>query len=206
MNFNGAGGLMLLVVAGLWLWVFVPSWVRRSEQKETRRAEIRGLQAEIRANKKHRVSTSQVITKASRIDRLRRTRNLFAGVFTLAMFGIALSLFAQLSTEAKILSSSILLVFAASSAGLALKSAQTLGVLMLEMNKIKRPSTMPTPVAVAVESLSDLRGWVPVDLPSPKQSLVQVEQVEIAEVVQMQPKKVDVNLDEILARRRSNGF
>lgn len=39
MNFNGSGGLMLLVVAGLWLWVFVPSWFKRSEgRQEVRRA------------------------------------------------------------------------------------------------------------------------------------------------------------------------
>ena len=38
MNFNGSGGLMLLVVAGLWLWVFVPSWFKRSEgRQEVRR-------------------------------------------------------------------------------------------------------------------------------------------------------------------------
>jgi hypothetical protein len=39
MNFNGSGGLMLLVVAGLWLWVFVPSWFKRSEgRQELRRS------------------------------------------------------------------------------------------------------------------------------------------------------------------------
>ncbi len=206
MNFNGAGGLMLLVVAALWLWVFVPSWVRRSEQKENRRAEIKVLRAEIRANKNRRVMRSQVVNKVSRIDRLRRTRNLFSGACALAISGVVVTFFAQLSIEATIVLSMVLVVFAASSAGLALKSAQTLSVLMLELNKIKRPSTMPKSISVAVDSSSDLRGWVPVNLPNPKQSLVQVEQVEIAEVVQMQPKKVDVNLDEILARRRSNGF
>ena len=34
MNFDGFGGMALAVVAGLWLLVFVPSWFRRSQDRE----------------------------------------------------------------------------------------------------------------------------------------------------------------------------
>ncbi|MFM6940233.1 MAG: hypothetical protein ACKOUD_06445 [Rhodoluna sp.] len=34
MNFDGFGGLALAVVAGLWLMVFVPSWFKRSQDRE----------------------------------------------------------------------------------------------------------------------------------------------------------------------------
>jgi hypothetical protein len=34
MNFDGFGGLALAVVAGLWLLVFVPSWFKRSQERE----------------------------------------------------------------------------------------------------------------------------------------------------------------------------
>ena len=34
MDFSGFGGLALAVVAGLWLMVFVPSWFKRSQERE----------------------------------------------------------------------------------------------------------------------------------------------------------------------------
>ena len=34
MDFSGFGGLALAVVAGLWLLVFVPSWFKRSQERE----------------------------------------------------------------------------------------------------------------------------------------------------------------------------
>jgi hypothetical protein len=34
MNFDGFGGMALAVVAGLWLLVFVPSWFKRSQDRE----------------------------------------------------------------------------------------------------------------------------------------------------------------------------
>lgn len=34
MNFDGFGGLALAVVAGLWLMVFVPSWFKRSQDRD----------------------------------------------------------------------------------------------------------------------------------------------------------------------------
>jgi hypothetical protein len=34
MNFDGFGGLALAVVAGLWLTVLVPSWFKRSQERE----------------------------------------------------------------------------------------------------------------------------------------------------------------------------
>ena len=34
MNFDGFGGLALAVVAGLWLFVFVPSWFKRAQDRE----------------------------------------------------------------------------------------------------------------------------------------------------------------------------
>ena len=40
MNFDGFGGLALAIVAGLWLMVFVPSWFKRSQDRE------RGIVAE----------------------------------------------------------------------------------------------------------------------------------------------------------------
>ncbi|MEY4019816.1 MAG: hypothetical protein RLZZ590_1116, partial [Actinomycetota bacterium] len=52
MNINGSGGLMLLVVAGLWLWVFIPSWLKRSEAKESKREFVGRIKREVKAAKR----------------------------------------------------------------------------------------------------------------------------------------------------------
>jgi hypothetical protein len=56
MNFNGSGGLMLLVVAGLWLWVFVPSWFKRSEGRQ-----------EVRRTKREKPKSSGVVKTRSKL-------------------------------------------------------------------------------------------------------------------------------------------
>ena len=56
MNFNGSGGLMLLVVAGLWLWVFVPSWFKRSEGRQ-----------ELRRTKREKPKSSGELKTRSRL-------------------------------------------------------------------------------------------------------------------------------------------
>lgn len=43
---------MLLVVAGLWLWVFIPSWLKRSEGREQERKKVSKLRHEVRAAKR----------------------------------------------------------------------------------------------------------------------------------------------------------
>ncbi len=40
---------MLLVVAGLWLWVFIPSWLKRSEAKESKREFVGRIKREVKA-------------------------------------------------------------------------------------------------------------------------------------------------------------
>lgn len=47
MNINGTGGLLLIVVAALWLAVFIPGWVRRSEDraKQAQTTKARGKTA-----------------------------------------------------------------------------------------------------------------------------------------------------------------
>ncbi len=43
---------MLLVVAGLWLWVFIPSWLKRSEANETKREYVGKIKRELKAAKR----------------------------------------------------------------------------------------------------------------------------------------------------------
>ncbi len=43
---------MLLVVAGLWLWVFIPSWLKRSEAKESKREFVGRIKREVKAAKR----------------------------------------------------------------------------------------------------------------------------------------------------------
>lgn len=54
MNFDGFGGLALAVVAGLWLMVFVPSWFKRSQDRE------RGIAPERRSSRKPKRTAAPV--------------------------------------------------------------------------------------------------------------------------------------------------
>lgn len=135
MNFNGSGGLMLLVVAGLWLWVFVPSWFKRSEGRQ-----------EVRRAKREKPKSSGAPKTRSKL-------------YTEAAFDLRSAKQTQLVTD--------------------------------------------------VES----RAWQPISLPAPAQRIGELEVAVLAEVVDLQERKIakpaksleSSELDAILRRRRANG-
>lgn len=206
MNFNGAGGLMLLVVAALWLWVFVPSWVKRSEARQLKRQEVAVLRAELRRQSSAVKPTSPLSKKLSRADRLRRTRNTSAVLAlalasissTLAFIGPATEVFVSLIAT----SVSLTLILAA----ISLRAAKTLGLVTSDLLSSRRPERVFGSIIPGSVDVSNPRDWTPVALPQPKQNLVSVQEVQVAEVVLLQKPIPEVNLNEILARRRSNGY
>ena len=100
MNFSGIGGITIVVVAILWIFVFIPSWfnasVERSQEKtqarEVKRAVVAARQPILKAPKTKVASLSEQVY---RVDKAVRAFNFLTWMFALtaAALGLALSKF-----------------------------------------------------------------------------------------------------------------
>lgn len=196
---------MLLVVAALWLWVFVPSWVKQSERKESRRDVKKIAQQELRDSRKKIVRGYSAA--ASMTYRLTWVRRIFA-LLALLSLGLMIS-FANLLAVSPLWAIAIFpLALLLVGSTLVVRKA-TKRIEQLSLSAISSKSDLFAKLALRPhlnDSEVEQRGWTRQELPQPKQSIATVEQVEVATVEQIRIKpKVDVNVDEILRRRRSNG-
>lgn len=205
MNLNGAGGLMLLVVAALWLWVFVPSWVKQSERKQELRRDKNSIKSEIKNNQTKSLKNYSGV--AAKTYRLVLVRRLFSATIVVSIATLALS--SYLSTE------NFLWLFAAAPSFIVLiascwvvfKASQRIDQLsLLALDSKSQIFSKYAATFESDQSSVDSRAWVRTELPEPKQSLATLEQVEVASVEVLETSRVrEVDLDEIIRRRRANG-
>ena len=96
MNFNGSGGLMLLIIAGLWVGVFVPSWFRRSQLRQVERKSSQSLRGEIK-NIRQPIIPGSRISLAQQNFRLQLTQTISSSVAVFAFLGAIWTIFAAVS-------------------------------------------------------------------------------------------------------------
>lgn len=211
---------MFLIVAGLWLWVFVPTWFKRSQERNEQKNQTRNLRTEIRQAKQPG-SSSTVTRLAEQNYRLQLTRRIFNFI---GLFALSVSIGSIFLAVSQIFYLIVTLTFfglfvvsGAISRAAKRKSEQVLS------RSAKTRSAMFNAASHAINSEQseeligenpvNTRDWEASPLPAPKQRIGELEQPTLAEVVGIEElataksqNLLDATaLDEILRRRRANG-
>jgi hypothetical protein len=211
------GGLMMLVIAGLFVLVFIPSWF----QNRVDRAHSRQGAAEWRKQAKETKSSmtapaaSKLRLAADQGRRLIRTKNTMSVLAFLAFAGSATSAFFALQTP---------LLFVATGAGLlvgmfmllvAIKASSEIRKLLIRVALSKTEMTAnlartwKEPVLASVLAESDPRAWTPNPLPSPayRSRIGELEIPNVATVTEINHsgKNFDTQdeINKILRKRRA---
>lgn len=207
---------MLLIIAGLWVGVFVPSWFRRSHIRQVERRSANSVREEIT-----RASITPGISLAKQNFRLRLTQTIFSLVAGFSFFGLILTIFAAVSQTFFIYFSGVFLaVFIASVAVLRAAKRKSRGLLTRASRDRAAKFSTYSSTAIAAENSGisaenpvNKRDWAPNALPAPRQRVGELSKQTLAEVVEIEDHiaknaTVELNstvLDEILRRRRANG-
>jgi hypothetical protein len=211
------GGLMMLVIAGLFVLVFIPSWFQnRVDRAHSRQgaAEWRKQAREVKSSPTA-LAASKLRLAANQGRRLTITKNTMSVLAVLAFAGSATSAFFALQTP---------LLFVASGAGLlvglfmllvAIKASSEIRKLLLKVALSKTEMTAnlartwKEPVSTSVLAESDPRAWTPNPLPSPayRSRLGELEIPNVATVTEINHsgKNFDTQdeINKILRRRRA---
>lgn len=202
MNFNGSGGLVFLVIAGLWLWVFVPSWFKRSEERSELKRTV-------------------ISTIDPRQRRLRTTRWVFGSLSISSLLGVSATIFLAFSENFFWIVTSLFgaiflgstLIFRAAvmrQNELSFKNSRTRSSRKSHSQKVNLDEQIRDLIS---KNPADTRDWEPTPLPAPRQRIGELETPTLAEVVEIEDRVVknppalldSTALDEILRRRRANG-
>jgi hypothetical protein len=167
------GGLMMLVIAGLWVAVFIPSWF----QNRVDRSHSRQGAAEVRKQVKEVKSSTQVSSKlrlaADRARRLAKTKNTMSVLAVLAFSGSATSAFFALQIPLLFVATGFGLLVGMFTLLVAIKASSEIRKLLIEVAMSKTEMTVnlanswKEPVLSSIGAESDPRAWTPNPLPSP---------------------------------------
>ena len=192
---------MFLIIAGLWVWVFVPSWFKRSEDRQAQR--------------------ESKITAAKPSSRLNTTQRIFS---TIAFFAFAIAFASIFLAVSQIFYWIVTFIFSAIfAASFAIaRTARRKSNIAQARSPLRRTSFYAagsneyqnlSESGVIAGNPVDTRSWEPQGLPAPRQRIGELQTPTLAEVVEMEERVVkkpaatldSTALDEILRRRRANG-
>ena len=211
---------MFLIIAGLWLWVFIPSWFKRSQERQaTKSTNPEVLRRDRSAGSS--AGRSPISNLAERNIRLTMTNKIFS---TIAFFSLAASIASIFLAVSQIFYWIVTFIFSAVFAAswviaraakrknlevLALASKSRSNVYASAANSLRYLDAESSIAGIPV----DTRAWEPNHLPSPRQRIGELELPTLAEVVEIEERVIKKShatldstaLDEILRRRRANG-
>jgi hypothetical protein len=209
------GGLMMLVIAGLWVVVFIPSWF----QNRVDRAHSRQGAAEVRKQVKEVKSSTQVSSKlrlaADRARRLAKTKNTMSVLAVLAFSGSATSAFFALQIPLLFVATGFGLLVGMFTLLVAIKASSEIRKLLIEVAMSKTEMTVnlanswKEPVLSSIGAESDPRAWTPNPLPSPtyRSQIGELEMPNVATVTEINHsgKNFDTQeeINKILRKRRA---
>lgn len=199
MNFpTGLGGITLIVIAVVWLLVFVPGWSKRSEV----RAATETVNREVRAQRKAAITSNE-----SRIARLMVTQRVFTFFFAGGAIaaGLAFSNFAAGLVFIGLGAASA--VFAILSLLVRIAANRTIRSLVSNLNS-KRQLSRERAFQQMVQNTETVRLWTPNPLPAPLQidrtGELLAPEADVIEMKNAQKKNFDTqDLNAILQRRRA---
>lgn len=205
---------MMLVIAGLWVVVFIPSWF----QNKVERTQIR--ESEAKFKKQVKVSDSAPVASklrlaADRGRKLARTKNTMSVLAFLAFSGSATSAFFALQTPLLFVASGIGLLVGMFTLLVALKASSEIRKLLIKVASSRTEMTAnlakswAEPVLPSIQAESDPRAWTPNPLPAPvyRSQIGELEMPVIASVTEINHsgKNFDTQeeINKILRRRRA---
>jgi hypothetical protein len=211
------GGLMMLVIAGLFVVVFIPSWF----QNRVDRAHGRQGAAEWRKQVKQ-VKSSAIAPTASKLRlaaeasrRLTNTKNTMSVLAVLSFSGSATSAFFALQNPLLFVATGVGLLVGLFTLLVAIKASSEIRKLLIRVALSKTEMTAnlarawTEPVLASVLAESDPRAWTPNPLPSPayRSRIGELEIPNVASVTEINQsgKNFDTQeeINKILRRRRA---
>jgi hypothetical protein len=211
------GGLMMLVIAGLFVLVFIPSWFQNRVDRADSRQGAAAWRKQVKEVKSYSPApaASQLRLAADQGRRLSMTKNTMSVLAVLGFSGSATSAFFALQTP---------LLFVATGAGLlvglftllvAIKASSEIRKLLIRVALSKTEMTAnlarswKEPVLASVLAESDPRAWTPNPLPSPayRSRIGELEIPNVATVTEINHsgKNFDTQdeINKILRKRRA---
>jgi hypothetical protein len=210
------GGLMMLVIAGLWVVVFIPSWFQNRVDRQHNRQGAVALKSQVKELKSMAPRpVSKLRLAADQGRRLSRTKNMMSVLATLAFAGATTSVFFAIQTPLLFVATGFGLLVGLSTSLVAIKAANAYRRLLMRVALSRTEMTAnlanswtevsePKPVAE-----SDPRAWTPNPLPSPayRSRIGELEIPVVASVTEINQtgKNFDTQneINEILRRRRA---
>ena len=211
---------MLLIIAGLWVGVFVPSWFRRSQLRQVERKSSQSLRGEIK-NIRQPIIPGSRISLAQQSFRLQLTQTFSSSVAVFAFLGAIWTIFAAVSQIFYIFfSGGFLAIFIVSVALSRAAKRKNRGILTRAAKNRAGMFSSAANSSMTAEFIGDTaenpvnkRAWEPNALPAPRQRIGELTMQSLAEVVEIENRVAknataeldSTALDEILRRRRANG-
>lgn len=211
---------MFLIIAGLWVWVFVPSWFKRSEDRKVQKEATNELRGEIKTMRSARAS-SAISDLAQKNFKLTLTRRIFSVFAYLAFAAAIASIFAAVSQIFYWIVTFIFSAIFVISTLIVRAAKRKTQELLINASKSRSASFSASAAekrlldaqAQMAGNPVDSRSWEPHSLPAPRQRIGELETPTLAEVVEIDDRVVknpsvtldSTALDEILRRRRANG-
>jgi hypothetical protein len=211
------GGLMILVIAGLWVVVFIPSWFQNRVDRQHNRhgqSELRNRVKELKVSVT-KPAASKLRLAAERSRKLARTKNTMSVMSTLAFSGATASMFFAfqypllfVATGFGLLVGTVMLLVAIKASSEVRKLLIGVALSKTEMTANLANSWREISPSIAVAA-SDSRAWTPNPLPSPVY-VSQIGELEIPNIatvseIHQSGKNFDTQdqLNTILRKRRA---
>ncbi len=205
----------MLVIAGLWVVVFIPSWFQnRNDQARGRQgaAEVRKQVQEVKSSTP---IGSKLRLAADRVRRLSKTKNTMSVLAFLALSGSATSAFFALQTPLLFVASGFGLLVGIFTLLVAIKASSEIRKLLIGVAMSKTEMTFnlanswKEPVLASIGGDSNPRAWTPNPLPSPtyRSRIGELEMPKVATVTEINHlgKNFDTQdqINKILRKRRA---
>lgn len=206
---------MMLVIAGLWVVVFIPSWFQnRVDRAHSRQGAAENRKQVIEVKSKTQVS-SKLRLAADRVGRLAKTKNTMSVLAVLAIAGSATSAFFALQTPLLFVAAGFGLLVGMFTLLVAIKASSEIRKLLIGVAMSKTEMTVnlanswKEPVLTSVGADSNPRAWTPNPLPSPTYTsrIGELEMPNVATVTEINHsgKTFDTQnqINKILRKRRA---
>jgi hypothetical protein len=209
------GGLMMLVIAGLWVVVFIPSWFQNRVDRARSRQGVAEVGKQVKEVKSSTPVSSKLRLAADRGRRLMQTKNTMSVLAVLAFSGSATSAFFALQTPLLFVATGFGLLVGMFTLLVAIKASSEIRKLLIEVAMSKTEMTVSLanswkePVLSSTGAESDPRAWTPNPLPSPtyRSRMGELEMPNVATVTEINHsgKNFDTQdeINKILRKRRA---
>lgn len=207
----------MLVIAGLWVVVFIPSWFQNRVDRASSRQGATEFRNQVKKvnSLESKAAPSKLRQAAERSRKLTRTKNTMSVLAILAFSGSATSAFFAFQTPLLFVASGFGLLVGLSLLLVAIKASGQIRKLLIQVAQSKTEMTVnlakswKEPVLPSILAESDPRAWTPNPLPSPvyRSRIGELEIPNVATVTEINQsgKNFDTQdeINKILRRRRA---